>query len=49
MKYQVIYYKQKKDKQSKQVAVFYNVEDAARWERHIQDQGYSNSEIVPVF
>lgn len=49
MKYQVIYYRQKKDKKSKQVATFYNVEDATLWEGHIKEQGYSESEIVPVF
>ena len=45
MKYQVIYYKKKK----KQTVVFYNIEDATLWEQHVKQQGYSNSEIVPLF
>ena len=49
MKYQVIYYKQKKGKQTKQTAIFYNIEDATLWEDHIQKEGYLNSEIIPLF
>jgi len=49
MKYQVVYYKQKKDKQTKQTAIFFNIEDASLWEQHIQKQGYLKSEIVPLF
>ena len=48
MKYQVIYIKNKKNKQSKQVATFYTIEDASLWEKHIKQQGYTQSEIVPV-
>jgi hypothetical protein len=48
MKYQVIYYKQKKNKTTKQTAVFFNIEDATLWEQHVKAQGYRNSEIVPV-
>jgi hypothetical protein len=49
MKYQVTYYKQKKDKQTKQTAVFYTIEDATLWEEHIKNQGYLSSEIIPLF
>jgi len=49
MKYQVIYYKNKKNKVAKQVATFYKIEDASIWEKHVIDQGHSNVEIVPVF
>ncbi len=49
MKYQVIYTKQKKNKVAKQVATFYKIEDASFWEKHLQSQGYQNTEIVPVF
>jgi len=49
MKYQVVYYKSKKNKTTKQTAVFYNIEDATLWEQHVKNSGYLNSEIVPVF
>ena len=50
MKYQVVYYRLKKgQKQTKQTAIFYNIEDATRWEQHIKSQGYLNSEILPIF
>ena len=50
MKYQVVYYKLKKDnKQAKQEAIFYNIEDASRWEQHIKNEGFINSEIIPIF
>ena len=50
MKYQVVYYKLKKDhKKAKQTAIFYNIKDASLWEEHIKRQGYLNSEIIPVF
>jgi hypothetical protein len=50
MKYQVVYYKLKKDhKKAKQVATFYKIEDASMWEKHVTTQGFQNVEIVPVF
>lgn len=49
MKYQVVYTKNKKKKESKQVATFYNIEDAIMWEKHIKDQQYNHVEIVPLF
>lgn len=48
MKYQVIYYRNKKKKVSKQVATFYQIEDATLWEQYLQNQGIK-TEIVPVF
>lgn len=49
MKYQVIYTKNKKKKVSKQVATFYNIEDAIMWETHVKKQQFSDVEIVPLF
>ena len=49
MKYQVIYYRQKKDKKSKQTATFYKLEDATFWEKHVETQGYTNVELLPDF
>lgn len=49
IKYQVIYIRNKKKSQSKQVATFYRVEDAFMWEKHVIEQGCVNVEIVPVF
>jgi hypothetical protein len=49
MKYQVVYFKSKKNKISKQTAIFYNIEDASMWEKHVTTQGFQNVEIVPVF
>lgn len=48
MKYKVIYLKPKKKAVSKQVAVFYNIEDAISWENYIKKEGCYNSEIIPV-
>jgi hypothetical protein len=50
MKYQVVYYKLKKDhKKAKQIATFYKVEDACMWENHVKTQGFTDVEVVPVF
>lgn len=49
MKYQVIYKRIKKKKTSNQVAVFYNIEDASMWEKHVKELGCIDIEIVPVF
>jgi len=49
MKYQVVYYKSKKNKITKQIATFYKIEDASMWEKHVSTQGFQNVEIVPVF
>lgn len=49
MKYQVIYTRNKKKNQSKQVATFYKIEDASFWEKHVIQEGFTNVEIVPIF
>lgn len=50
MKYQVIYTKIKNNKKlKKQVATFYQVEDAFMWEKHVKQQGYADVEVMPVF
>jgi hypothetical protein len=49
MKYQVIYTKTKKKAKSKQVAIFYKIEDASMWEKHVKEQGCTEVEIVPLF
>lgn len=48
-KYQVIQYRQKKNKISQQVAIFYNLEDAIFWENHLRTQKFIiQTEVVPV-
>lgn len=48
-KYQVISHRQKKNKVSKQVAVFYNLEDAISWENYLRTQKLIiQTEVVPV-
>jgi hypothetical protein len=49
MKYQVVYYKQKKNKNSRQTATFYTIEDAIFWEKTVQQQGCIDIEVVPLF
>jgi hypothetical protein len=49
MKYQVIYHKKNKKKSKKEVAVFYQIEDAFIWEKHVKEQGYQNVEVLPLF
>jgi len=49
VKYQVIYQRKKKNKVSQQKAVFYTIEDAVRWEKYVMNEGYVNSEIIPIF
>lgn len=49
MKYQVTYVKPKKKGFSKQTVVFYNVEDAYRWETYIKDQGCESIQVLPKF
>jgi hypothetical protein len=44
MKFQVIY----KQKNKKQKAVFFKIEDATLWEKHIIENGCTNVEIVPI-
>lgn len=49
MKYQVIYTKNKKKSESKQVTTFYTIEDAIFWENVVKEQGCTNIEVVPLF
>lgn len=49
MKYAVVWLKQKKNKNSKQQAIFYNLEDAIMWEQHVNMTEHAKTEIYPVF
>ena len=44
MKFKVIY----RQKNKKQKVVFFNIEDATLWEKHIIKNGGTNVEIVPI-
>jgi hypothetical protein len=48
MKFRVTYQRPKKKEQSIQNAVFYDLEDAIRWEKHVQSIGCTNTEVIPV-
>jgi len=48
MKFSVVYEKPKKSGTSKQKAVFYKIEDAILWEKHVKSQGCENVEVVPI-
>ena len=49
MKYAVVWMKQKKNKKTKQQAIFYNLEDAIMWEQHVNMTEHVKTEIHPVF
>jgi len=49
MKYAVVWIKQKKSKKAKQQAIFYNLEDAIRWEQHVNKTEHVKTEIHPIF
>ena len=49
MKYAVVWMKQKKKGTSRQEAIFYNLEDAALWEQHINKTQHAKTNIVPIF
>jgi hypothetical protein len=49
MKYAVVYMKPKKKKMVMEQAVFYNLDDAAMWEQHINKTQHLKTEIIPVF
>lgn len=49
MKYQVVYTKNKKGRQSKQMATFYKIEDANFWEKYVKEQGCIDTQIIPIF
>ena len=47
MKYKVIYLAPRKKSYKEQTAVFYTIEDATLWERHVSDLGAKNIQIMP--
>ena len=50
MKYAVVWMKNKKKKStSRQEAIFYNLEDAALWEQHINKTEHAKTNIIPIF
>jgi hypothetical protein len=49
MKYAVVWDKQKKNKKSRQEAVFYKLEDAVMWEQHINMTEHAKTELHPIF
>ena len=49
MKYAVVWMKQKKNKKSKQQAIFYNLEDAIMWEQHVNMTEHAKTELHPIW
>ena len=49
MKYAVVWMKTKKKGAARQQAVFYNLEDAAMWEQHINKTEHVRTDIIPIF
>ena len=49
MKYAVVWMKNKKKGTSRQEAIFYNLEDAALWEQHINKTQHVKTDIIPIF
>ena len=49
MKYAVVWMKNKKKGTARQEAIFYNLEDAARWEQHINKTEHARTDIIPIF
>ena len=49
MKYAVVWMKNKKKGTSRQEAIFYNLEDAALWEQHINKTQHAKTNIIPIF
>ena len=49
MKYAVVWMKNKKKGTSRQEAIFYNLEDAALWEQHINKTEHAKTNIIPIF
>ena len=48
-KYAVIYQEPKKKGFFKHSAVFYDLEDAYRWEQHVNSKLHLKTEIIPLF
>jgi len=49
MKFAVVYMKQKKNKKTRQEAIFYNLDDASQWEQHINRTLHVKTDIIPIF
>ena len=49
MKYAVVWMKNKKKGTARQEAIFYNLEDAALWEQHINKTEHAKTNIIPIF
>tara|TARA_A200000113_G_scaffold195483_1_gene186021 strand:- start:248 stop:406 length:159 start_codon:yes stop_codon:yes gene_type:complete len=49
MKYAVVWMKNKKKGTARQEAIFYNLEDAAMWEQHINKTEHAKTDIIPIF
>ena len=49
MKYAVVWMKNKKKGTSRQEAIFYNLDDAALWEQHINKTEHVKTNIIPIF
>ena len=41
--------KSKKKGTARQEAIFYNLEDAALWEQHINKTEHAKTDIIPIF
>ena len=41
--------KQKKNKKTKQQAIFYNLEDAIMWEQHVNMTLHAKTELHPIW
>jgi hypothetical protein len=48
MKYKVDYKKPKKKGYSNQSVIFFNIEDAIRWENHVKENCCINVEVIPI-
>ena len=49
MKYAVVWMRQKKKGTARQQAIFYNLEDAALWEQHINKTQHCRTDIIPIY
>ena len=49
MKYAVVWMKNKKKGTARQEAIFYNLEDAALWEQHINKTQHCRTDIIPIY
>ena len=49
MKYAVVWMKNKKKGTARQEVIFYNLEDAALWEQHINKTEHAKTDIIPIF